>query len=236
LRVWIARRRQKGAIIPLANSFLVDGASEPVELIVREGTDQGQRKRGKVARAYIAGTQRILAELVFPRLVRFGQQGFVLAGVEREQDDYRQSTGFAQSWVCQLAPPLNAWSPHKGEMFFYGQPVPRSRMRDRHGGCYPGIVGLESVLVPELGRFSQVATFTSGSGGHVDRLLDADLQWMAEDSFALAGTHLAAAHQERPETAYEGGWLCSYFPPAPTDDGKRYGADKGAVPGAVFVE
>lgn len=228
MRVWIARRRQKGAIVPLANSFLVEGASEPVEVIVREGTDQGQRKAGRVARAYIPGTQRILAELSFPRLVRLGRQGFVLTGIERELDGYKQPTGFAQSWVCQLASPLAAWVPHKGDMFFYGQPVPRSRLRDRQGGCSPGDVELGSVLVPELGRFSQVASFRPDSGGSAARLLDAELRWMAEDSFALVGTHISAAHQERPEKAYEGGWLCSYFPPEPTGDGRGGALEVGA--------
>ncbi len=122
-------------------------------------------------------------------------------------------------------------------MFFYGQPVPRNRTRDRHGGCYPGAVELESVLVPELGRFGQVATCRPDSGGCVDRLLDAELQWMAEDSFALAGTHLAAAHKDKPDTVYEGGWLCSYFPATPAGDGRRHVAGsvgEEPVPGEVI--
>lgn len=194
---------------------------EPVELLVKDGTDQGQRRAGKVARAYIPGTQRILAELLFPRLVMLDQQRLVLSGIEREIDGYKQSTGFAQSWVCRLAPPLSGLMLYVGEMYFYGQPVPRRRMRERHGGCHAGHLMMESALLHELKRVSQVATFEPASGGRPSRLLDAELQWMAEDSFALTGTHVAAADKEKPETAYEGGWLCSYFPLPPTDEGKR---------------
>lgn len=211
----MARRRQDGVIVPLSSSLVGHGDGEPVELIVREGTDQGQRKAGRIARAYIPGTQRILAELSFPRLVHLRRHDFVLAGIERRVDAYKQPIGFAQSWVCQLAPPINLFELQVGEMFFYGQPVPRSRLRDRNGGCHVGQVEIMSLLVAELGRQSMIATFTLDSGAAPKRLIDVELRWMSEVSFELAGTHLSAAGRANPETAYEGGWLCSYVPPQP---------------------
>lgn len=194
-------------IASLASSF-----DTQVELVVIDGTDQGQRRAGRIARVYLPGTQRILAELLFPRLARLKGQDFVISGIERHLDECQTVTGFAQSWVCQLAPPLNGWEPHVGEMYFYGQPVPRTRFRDKHGGCHAGRVEFEDAFVPELGRLSQIATFTSDMGGRQSRLLDAELTWMSAESFALAGTHLVAATAQKPETAYQGGWLCSYFP------------------------
>lgn len=196
-------------IAPLVSSF-----EAQVELLVVDGTDQGQRQAGKIARVYLPGTQRILAELFFPRLVRFKGPDFILTGIERFLDEYQRVTGFAQAWVCQLAPPLNGWESHVGEMYFYGQVVPRTRLRDKHGGCHAGYVEIGDEFIPALGRLSQVATFTTSVGGRMSRLLDAELTWMAEESFALAGTHLVAATAQKPETAYQGGWLCSYSPVA----------------------
>lgn len=190
MKVWVARRRLAGVAVPLKYSIGVGAPDLPLELIVKNVTDQGMRRPGKVARLYAPGGPMAVAELVQPRLFWMRKNAFVLGGVERQRNSYQQIVGFSQSWVCRLAPPVDLHVLRVLEMANEGIPLSSAQLRDRIYRGWTGVVEMGFTSVPQLGRLAKVAKFSSGGGVGDRLLLDVELEWMSEDRFELSGASI----------------------------------------------
>jgi len=213
MKVWIARRRKAGMVMPAKFTLGFGDADAPVELIVKNVTDQGLRRPGKVARLYSPGDPMVLAELLHPKLIWMREQAFVISGTEKVLNGDRQNVGFSQSWLCQLAPPLSRYSLRVLETIKNGVQVPGPQLRDTVYRGWPGSVSLSFEMVPQLRRHAKVARFNSGTRLGQLLLLDVELEWMTEDRYELSGTTLVSERERLLETHYAGGWLCRFWPP-----------------------
>jgi hypothetical protein len=213
MKVWVARRRSLGVAVPPNYILGVGGPDLPMELVVKNVTDQGSRRPGKVARLYASGGSIAVAELQQPTLVWMKETCFVINGTERLPNSYDQKVGFSQSWLCQLSPPLSNYPLRILETLKEGIAVPGARLRDKVFKGWPGSVEVQFEMVSQLGRHSKVARFNSGGRSSPLLLLDVELEWMTEDRYELSGTTVTPSRDDREETHFAGGWLCRYWAP-----------------------
>lgn len=209
MQAWVARRREGGAL--LDGPALFGSKPEPSELLVVEVTDQGRRRRSTVARLVPLGQRVAVAELLAPKLVWFGGWRFVLSGTEALVSD-RGILNVAQSWHCCLAAPANAIGILARHTHDKGIELRHSAIFDRYCQKSKGQLAISSVQAQALGRHAVCADlFEPGAAVAASRkLLDVDLQWMAEERFALSGLCEWQSGSDRPVQLLRQGWLCEY--------------------------
>jgi len=206
MKVWASRRREDGAALAGAVPA-VDGASL-LELVVVEVTLDGNRRPAKVARLRPIGEQRILAQLLLPKLVRLQGWNLVLSGIEEFKDAPGRPRGVAQTWVCKLWTPDQAVGFRVRETHERGAPMAKSGIRQSNGTRGRLVVTTDYVtplqrhtLCAEV-HHHQVSTFPAG------RLVDCHIEWMSDETFELGGLRVWEAHGDRPERLERAGWLC----------------------------
>lgn len=69
------------------------------------------------------------------------------------------------------------------------------------------------------------------SGQARRRLLDADIEWMGPENFALQRLHLTAAYRAVPAVMYHGGGLCMFRRPREPEAGERRSSFERAMRG-----
>jgi hypothetical protein len=180
---WILRRREGGAYLP--EPVRMGGTPAPFELLVVEVADQGKRRPSKVARLYAPGSKAITAELSSIKLVWLKGFEFVLQGFEVYAGE-RGPLHAAQSWLCQLDPPVNIVGYRMRPMFERGAPLPYRQVMDQLASATEGKITIGSTIDEALGRAAIVAKF-GNPYKHTATLLDCELDWMGEDRLQLSG-------------------------------------------------
>lgn len=208
MKVWVQRRLDGGAA--LDQPVQIGETEEPLELLILEVTDQGQRRPTKVARLIPCGQRRAIDELVMPRLFWFKGGKFVLSGVAQVRETHG-TKGYSQSWLCRLALPAGVDAFKVVPLYRYGEQIARRELTDRHVTTLSGKLSVASVMDQALGRATVRAdvgpapsAWEYGRGA----LLDAHLEWMSTDGFELSGYEQVPAHAERPAYTLQQGWLC----------------------------
>jgi hypothetical protein len=206
MKVWASRRRENGEALVSAVP-VVDGAAL-MDLVVVEVTLDGNRRPAKVARLRPIGEQRILAQLLLPKLVKLQGWTLVLSGVEERKEGAGRPRGFAQTWVCKLWAPDQAVGYRARETHERGAPMAKNGIRESNGMRGKLVVATDYVtplqrhtLCAEM-HHHHVSTFPAG------RLVDCHIEWMSDETFELAGLRVWDAHGDRPERVERGGWLC----------------------------
>jgi hypothetical protein len=215
--VWVARRRQWGMLIPDCLSRAAGVLPEPCELVVMDVTDQGQRRPVKVARLLRLGEHTPVGELVAPRVVHLRRSHFVLSGTERQRDTSGKLMGFAQSWLCQLAPPFDTAALEVSDMYRGGVAVDRAA-----GDVYPrkGELAMGFERDGELGRITPLTRMLREDGS-VDarQLLDTALEWVSGGRFMLSGYERTAGSAGKPPALLVQAWLGAFQLPRETGPG-----------------
>ncbi|NYE59905.1 hypothetical protein FHW58_001057 [Duganella sp. 1224] len=103
MKVWASRRRENGYALAAAVRA-VDGTSL-LELVVVEVALDGDRRPSKIARLMPISEQRILVQLLQPKLVKLQGGTLVLSGIEELRQSGDRPRGLAQTWVCQSRMP-----------------------------------------------------------------------------------------------------------------------------------
>jgi hypothetical protein len=208
MKARVVRRRDDGVVLAAA-APVVEGASI-LEVVVVEITAPGSRRPIKVARLMPLGQQRILAQLLVPKLVKFSGWTMVLSGIEELRDQHQQMRGVAQTWVCQLHVPANAIGFRIVNTNKQGVVLPRSSLRDSYSSRGKLAVGTE--FANSLQRYAacaelhgyQIATFPCA------RLVDCYIEWMSDDRFELGGLRVWEANADHPQRLERDGWLCEF--------------------------
>lgn len=208
MKVWVQRRLDGGAAMD--RPVQIGEPDEPLELVVLQVTDQGQRRPTKVARLIPSGQRRAIDELVMPRLFWFKGGKFVLSGVAQVRQTHGLK-GYSQSWLCRLALPAVVNGFKVVPLYRYGEQIARRELTDRYVTTLSGKLSIACDLDQTLGRATVRANIgppasTSAYGRGV--LLDANLEWMSTDGFELSGYEQVPAHAERPAYTLQQGWLC----------------------------
>jgi hypothetical protein len=208
MKVWASRRREDGAALASAVP-VVDGAAL-MELVVVEVTLEGNRRPAKVARLKPIGEQRILAQLLLPKLVKLQGWTLVLSGLEERREGEGRPRGAAQTWVCKLWVPDHAVGFRARETHERGAPMAKSGIRESNGMRGKLVVATDYVtplqrhtLCAEM-HHHQVSTFPAG------RLVDCHIEWMSDETFELGGLRVWDASGDRPERLERAGWLCEF--------------------------
>lgn len=210
MQAWAAKRREGGALLDEAKTFGTPPA--PFELLVVEVTDQGKRRPSKVARLVPAGQRVAMVELLAPKLVWLGGWDFALSGTEALASD-RGVLNVAQSWYCRLAAPKNAVGFIARHTHDDGVELRYGEILDRYGAKSKGQLTISNVYAQALGRHTLRADLLDDGGAPAfccRALLDVELQWMAEERFALTGLVEREAGADSPERLLRQGWLCEY--------------------------
>jgi hypothetical protein len=228
VKVWLVKRRNFGVEVPRTNAAVMASETAPVELIVKTGTDQGLRQPGKVARIYEVGYPRLLAELERPKLVWMQRTGLILSGIERHINERKEVVRFSQTWMCVFSPPFDTCEMRVSERIDRGMQVHRSRVKETGDS---GHVAFKQEYIEGLGRHSFVAMLVAEGGTERRRLLDADIEWMGPDRFALEGLNRTPAYHDMPEVLHDGGWLCMFRRPREPEPGKRRSSFERAMRG-----
>ncbi|MRW86765.1 hypothetical protein GJ698_22090 [Pseudoduganella sp. FT26W] len=208
MKVWVSRRREEGAALASALP-VVDGASL-LELVVVEVTLDGNRRPAKVARLRPIGEQRILAQMLLPKLVKVHGWNLVLSGVEEVRMEYGKPRGFAQTWVCKLWVPEQAAGFRVRHTYERGAAIPKSAIHQASGTRGTLVVTTDYVtplqrhtLCAEMHHY-KTATFPAG------RLVDCHIEWMSDNTFELGGLQVWDAHGDRSQWVERAGWLCEF--------------------------
>jgi hypothetical protein len=221
MQVWVARRREDGALLDDPIQF---GASPSlVELMVVEVTDQGKRRPTRVARIFPAGSRVALAQLLAPKLVWLNGWDLVLSGIDERLGEGGM-VGAAQSWICRLAPPRYAAGFLARHTHKDGVELKRAAIFDRYASSTKGKLAVASAHEDALGRHTMRADLARKNGPHgqlAGSLLDVELGWMAEERFALSGIQQHDAYEGRPARLVRQGWLCEYEIEKPEDERPR---------------
>lgn len=210
VKVWVAKRRQSGVLLEQPKSLW--DAAEPCELLVLNVTDQGQRKPGKVARLYPTGAQRMVAELLAPKLVWFKSWQLVISGVEAVASD-KGRKGVAQTWICRLAVPYGVTRFRAVHMFDYGVELERRMLADRFARSTSGRLVVDSIPSPIFGRSTTRAAIGEGdcaADSMRSPLLECGLDWVSSDRFALSGFEPKQKSTESPLELLQQGWICRF--------------------------
>lgn len=218
--VWVARRRQWGMLIPDCLSQAAGVLPEPCELVVMDVTDQGQRRPVKVARLFRPGDRSPAGELVAPRVVHLRRTHFVLSGTERQRDTQGRFMGFAQSWLCQLAPPFDTAPLEVSDMYRGGVALERSARAAAYGYPRKGELAMVFERDAELGRITPLTRLQRSDGSFDARqLLDTTLEWVSGGRFLLAGYERSPGSPGKPPALLVQAWLASYQLPRVPDPG-----------------
>jgi hypothetical protein len=208
VKVWVQRRLDGGAT--LDQPVQIGESDEPLELLVLQVTDQGQRKPTKVARLIPSGQRRAIDELIMPRLFWLQGGRFVLSGAAQLRQTHGVK-GYGQSWLCQLALPAAVNAFKVVPLYRYGEKIVRRELTDRHVTTLSGKLAVASVIDTALGRATVRADVgpkaTTSSYGR-STLLDASLEWISTDGFELSGYEQVPTHGDRPAITLQQGWLC----------------------------
>lgn len=198
MKVWASRRREEGAALATAVP-VVDGASL-LELAVVEVTLEGNRRPAKVARLFPIGGQRILGQLLQPKLVKLQGWTLVLSGIEELREAGGQPRGVAQTWVCRLWTPENGVGFRVRDTCQHGARMPKSGIRDAAGTRGRLVVGTDFVaplqrntLCAEVHHY-QMATFPAG------RLVDCHIEWMSRETFEIGAACVGGTPEAAPAT------------------------------------
>ncbi|MBV6324899.1 hypothetical protein [Duganella violaceipulchra] len=208
MKVWVQRRLDGGAA--LDQPVQIGESDEPLELVMLQVTDQGQRRPTKVARLIPSGQRRAIDELVMPRLFWLRGGKFVLNGVAQLRESHGVK-GYSQSWLCQLALPAEVDGFKVVPLYRYGEQIARRELVDRYATTLSGKLSVVCLLDQTLGRATvraDIGAPASASAYGRGVLLDANLEWMSTDSFELSGYEHVAAHADRPAITLQQGWLC----------------------------
>jgi hypothetical protein len=206
VKVWVARRREQGALIETAVPLWE--TAEPHELLVLDVTDQGQRRPTKVARLYPVGARKAITELIAPKLVWFKDWQFVLSGVEYFVGETGQR-GLAQAWICRLACPMGVSRFKAAYMFQSGIALERRALADRFARGTAGRLLINGAFEREFGRYTTRAKIGEPvSHCSSAQLVDCSLDWMSEDRFCLSGFESNMRTGSAPSELVQQGWLC----------------------------
>lgn len=208
MKVWVQRRLDGGTA--LDQPVQIGESDEPLELVVLQVTDQGQRRPTKVARFIPCGQRRAIDELVMPRLFWFRGGNFVLSGVAQVRQTHGLK-GYSQSWLCQLALPVVVNGFKVVPLYRYGEQIARRELTDRYATALNGKLSIACLLDQALGRATvraDIGSPASASAYGRGVLLDANLEWMSTDGFELSGYEHVPAHAARPAYTLQQGWLC----------------------------
>ena len=220
MKVWVARRRQWGMLIPHCLSQAAGALPEPCELVVMDVTDQGQRKPVKVARLFRPGERSPVGELVAPRVMHLRRSHFVLSGTERQRDTQGKLMGFAQSWLCQLAPPFDTAPLEVTDMYRGGVAVDRAARAAGYVHPRKGELAMVFERDTELGRITPLTRLLRGDGSFDARqLLDTSLEWVSGGRFLLAGYERSPGSPGKPPALLVQAWLGIYQLPRILDPG-----------------
>lgn len=212
MKARVTIRRENGVVLA-EPAPVVEGASL-LELVVVEVTAPGGRRPIKVARVKPMGEQRILAELLMPKLVRFAGCAMVLSGIQESRDDTRQVRSFAQTWVCELQPLESSTGLKVRNTHHQGVALPRRGVRESsaaHGkleiaGVFTNCLQRHTICA-EL--FDQISTIPTA------RLVDCYIEWRSDTTFELGGLRVCEAFQHKPQHLERNGWLCEFDVKAP---------------------
>lgn len=179
-----------------------------MDLVVVEVTLEGNRRPAKVARLKPIGEQRILAQLLMPKLVKLQGWNLVLSGIEELKDGPGRPRGVAQTWVCKLWVPDQAVGFRVRETYQGGAQLAKSGIHQ--STSTRGKLVVTTDYVTPLQRHTlcaeahhhQASTFPAG------RLVDCHIEWMSDATFELGGLRVWDAHGDRPERLERAGWLC----------------------------
>ena len=204
VRVWVWRRRNGGAMLPVAEQ--IGDPGYPLELAVVEVTDQGQRRPTRVARLIPPGTRVAVAEIVAPKLVWFNNDKFVLSGEDclvRE----RRTMHASQSWLCQFdllckEALFKVWTSHQE-----GVEMSRHRVLNAGPNFTSSSIAVSSVMHEQLGRHTTQALIKRAATTHLT-LLDCDIAWMSEERFCLTGFQHYPEGGQAPARLLKQGWFC----------------------------
>ncbi len=206
MKVWASRRREDGAVLASAVPA-VDGAAL-MELVVVEVTLDGNRRPAKVARLRPIGEQRILAQLLLPKLVKLQGWNLVLSGIEELKEGPGRPRCVAQTWVCKVWTPDNSVGFRVRDTYQQGVHLPKSGIHQSSGTRGRLVVTTDyatplqrHTLCAEV-HYHQTATFPAG------RLVDCHIEWMSDETFEIGGLKVCGAHGEKPERIERAGWLC----------------------------
>jgi hypothetical protein len=206
MKARVVRRRNEGAVLA-APVPVVEGATM-LEIVVVEITAPGNRRPIKVARLMPLGEQRILAQLLLPKLVKFVDWTMVLSGIEEVRDQYKQMRGVAQTWVCQLHVPANVVGFSIVNTNKQGVVLPRGALRDSYSSR--GKLAVSAEFANSLQRYTtcaeihgyQISTFPTA------RLVDCYIEWMSDERFELGGLRVWEANADHAQRLERDGWLC----------------------------
>lgn len=207
MKACVTIRRDSGAVLAKPAPVVDDAAL--LELVVVEVTAPGGRRPIKVARVKPIGEQRILAQLLMPKLVRFVDGTMVLSGIEESRDDGGQVKGYAQTWVCALDWPQHAVGLKVRNTHHQGVALPKRGVRE--SSASRGKLEVAGVFTNCLQRhtscaelYDQISTIPAA------RLVDCYIEWMSDTTFELGGLRVCEALQNRPQRLERNGWLCEF--------------------------
>lgn len=191
-------------MLPVAEQ--IGDPRRPLELVVVEVTDQGQRRPTKVARLIPPGTRIAVAELAAPKLAWFNNDKFVLSGEESltwESKTMRVS----QSWLCRFDLPsreaqFKVWTSHQE-----GVEMSRHRVLSTGPNLTASSIALSSTMHEQLGRHTTQASVSRKITTHLT-LLDCDIAWMSEERFCLTGFQHYPESGQGPARLLKQGWFC----------------------------
>ena len=185
---------------------MTEGA-RPCQLMVVNVMDYNTRRPVKLARIHPIGEQRILAEIVKPKLVWLKERALLLSGIEVLKDAKRE---VYQTWLCDLVPPDFAKGFRVADVYQGGVARPRSAIRDL--GSSAGVLTVSSHFERTLNRHAMTAELSSyGTSTYgPKRLIDCDIEFMSEERFELSGLYVNPPFETRPEQILRDAWLCEF--------------------------
>jgi hypothetical protein len=203
---WVSQRREDGA--KLAEAFSVWN-STAVELLIVNVTDQGNHRPMKVARVRPVGEQRIVGELLSPKLVLLDGWEMLLSGLQEKMTPLGRK-GSAQTWHCRLTPPNDAIGFKITSTCQDGVVLPKRALYDASKS--KGHIRVFQQFNQSMRRCAMHAELAPylASTCQYPRLVDCDLRWMSEERFELGGLRVVCQQKGRPEYLTRDGWLCEF--------------------------
>jgi hypothetical protein len=175
--------------------------------MVVNAMDYNTRRPVRLARIHPIGEQRILGEIVKPKLVWLKERGLILSGIEVLKDSKRE---VHQTWLCDLVPPDFAKGFRVADVYQGGVARPRSSIRDLKGST--GLLTVASHFERSLNRHTitaELAAYGAATYGP-KRLVDCDIEFMSEERFELSGLYVNPPFEARPEQILRDAWLCEF--------------------------
>jgi len=202
----VSQRREDGAKLA---EVLPVWDSTATELLIVNVTDQGSRRPTKVARVRPVGEQRIVAELLSPKLVLLDGWEMLLSGLQEKMAPQGRK-GSAQTWHCRLTPPKDAIGFKITSTCQDGVVLPKRALYDASKS--KGHIRVFQQFNQSMRRYAihaELAPYLE-SAYQYPHLVDCDLQWMSEERFELGGFRVVCQQNDRPEYLTRDGWLCEF--------------------------